>query len=396
MLALRPGKIRTSQIIFKECQSAIEFHSSLSAPHSPNCLPPIAKSPSSRRQEGTLTKDRRPREAVRGKTRVHTTLQKNNPLTKDQAPPPTTNLVHSHPIPYELPDPRATADLPTAGDEFPYDKFTRSGETLVKLPTGSATPFTDAIFPRTFILWNHITAGFPEDIHDAIATFPEKFIAAVPFGAGPKFYAENRRADLLLNTFLEVLDFPDKGKLTVFFPIEAKEDKKDRNKDEGRRRKSAFDKPWPLIITDFSENFAKFLLCNQCFATASHAVWNLIPFNPKALASTITAFQGNVVSNDPDLIAEALACIKAATWCDVSIQSLVKRITQTQGRLGNPAELTVKMTRSWRLSYMETKNFEDDKGPVFLLTRERITDDLDMHRLLAAHIRQLKLRVNYQ
>ncbi|KAK0477474.1 hypothetical protein EDD18DRAFT_1365435 [Armillaria luteobubalina] len=299
-------------------------------------------------------------------------------------------------MPYEFPDPRATANLPTAGDVFPYDKTTCSGETPATLPAGSETPFTDATYPRVFIPWNHITAGFPEEIHEAIAKSPDKFIAAVPLGAGPKFYADNRRADLLLKTFLDGLDFPDKGKLTIFFPLEMKEDKKGRNREDGSNRRSTFDKSWPLVVTGFSEDFGRFLRWYQCFATASQSVWNLVPFDPKALAWTITAFQGNVVSNDPDLIAEALACIKAATWRDVTIQNLVKRITQAHGRSGNLAELTVKMTQSWRLSYIEMKNLDDDKGPIFLLTGEPITDNLDFHRAIAAHIRKLQIRVNYQ
>ncbi|KAK0494238.1 hypothetical protein EDD18DRAFT_1401892 [Armillaria luteobubalina] len=208
----------------------------------------------------------------------------------------------------------------------------------------------------------------------------------VPFRAGPKFYADNRRADLLLKTFLEGLDFPDKGKLTVFFLLEVKEDKKSKSRDEGRSRRSAFDKPWPLIVTGFSEDFGKFLLWHQCFATASHS--------PSLGPSP--AFQGNVVNDDPELITEALACIKAATWHDTSIQNLVKRITQSQGCSGNPAKLTVMMTQSWRLSYIETKNFDDDKGPVFLLTGAPIMNNLNMHRAITAHIRRLRIRVNFQ
>ncbi|KAK0467392.1 hypothetical protein IW261DRAFT_1426673 [Armillaria novae-zelandiae] len=303
-----------------------------------------------------------------------------------------TNLEHSHPMPYKFPNPCATANLPTSGEEFPYDKTTCAGKSPATLPAGSGIPFTDATFPHVFILWNHITAGFPEEIREAIAASPEKFIAAVPFRAGPKFYADNRRADLLLKMFIDGLDFPDKGKITVFFPLETKEDKKSTNRDEGHSRRSAFDKPWPLVVTGFSEDFGKFLLWYQCFATASQSVWNLVPFNPKSLAWTITAFQGNVVSNEPELIADALACIKAATWHDVAIQNLVKHITQAHGRSGNPAELTVNMTQSWRLSYIEMKNFDNDKGPIFLLTGAPITDNLDFHRAIATHIRRLKIR----
>ncbi|KAK0468721.1 hypothetical protein IW261DRAFT_1573450 [Armillaria novae-zelandiae] len=244
-------------------------------------------------------------------------------------------------MPYDFPNPRATANLPTAVKTFPYDKSTCSGEAPAMLPVGSAAPFTDGTFPRVYIPWNHITAGFPEE-------------------------------------------------------IQAKEDKKSRNREENRSRRSTFDKPWPLVITGFSEDFGKFLLWYQCFATASHSVWNLLPFNPKALAWTITAFQGNVVSDDPELIAEALACIKTAAWHDTSIQNLVKWITQSQGCSGNPAELTVMMTQSWRLSYIETKNLDDDKGPVFLLTGEPITYNLDLHQAIAAHIRKLRIHVNYQ
>ncbi|KAK0494161.1 hypothetical protein EDD18DRAFT_1356107 [Armillaria luteobubalina] len=211
-------------------------------------------------------------------------------------------------------------------------------------------------------------AGFPEEIWEAITASPEKFIVAVPFGAGPKFYADNHRADLLIKMFLDGLDFLDKGKITVFFPLETKEDKKSVNRDKGCSRRSAFDKPWPLMVTGFSEDFGKFLLWNQCFATASQSMWNLVPFNPKSLAWTIMAFQGNIVCNKPELIAEALACIKATMWCNITIQNLVKCITQAHGCSGNPAELVVNMTQSWRLSYIKTKNFDDDKGPIFVLT----------------------------
>ncbi|KAK0479350.1 hypothetical protein IW261DRAFT_1420067 [Armillaria novae-zelandiae] len=272
-------------------------------------------------------------------------------------------------MPYEFPDPRATANLPMAGDAFPYDKLSCSGES-----------------PETLLL----------DICADIAASPENFIVAVPFGAGPKFYEDNHRADLLLKTFLEGLDFPDKGKLTVFFLLEMKEDKKGQNREEGQSRKSAFDKPWPLIITGFSTDFRRFLLWNQCFAMALQSIWNLVPFNLKALAWTITAFQGNVINDDPDLLTEALGCIKKATWHHTSIQNLVKQITQAQGHSGNPAKLTVKMTQSWCLSYIETKNFDDNKGPVFLLTGEPITDNLDMHRAITTHIHRLKIHVNYQ
>ncbi len=183
-------------------------------------------------------------------------------------------------MPYKFPDPRAMANLPTAADDFPYNKFTCSGDTPATLLAGSAAPFTDTTFPRVFIPWNHIMAGFPEEIGNAITASPQKFITAVPLRAGPKFYADNRRADLMLKTFLKGLNFPDKGKLTVFFPLEVKEDKKSKSRDEGCSRRSAFDKPWPLIVTGFSEDFGKFLLWHQCFTTASHSVWNLILFNP--------------------------------------------------------------------------------------------------------------------
>ncbi|KAK0500836.1 hypothetical protein EDD18DRAFT_1067103, partial [Armillaria luteobubalina] len=270
------------------------------------------------------------------------------------------------------------------------------GEKPATLPTGSGIPFTDATFPCVFIPWNHIMAGFPEEIWEAIAASPEKFIAAVPFGAGPKFYADNHRADLLIKTFLDGLDFPDKGKITVFFPLETKEDKKSANRDEGHSRRSAFNKPWPLVVTGFSEDFGKFLLWNQCFAMASQSMWNLVPFNLKLLAWTIMAFQGNVVCNEPELIAEALTCIKATVWRDVTIQNLVKRITQAHRRSGNPAELIVNMMQSWHLLYIETKNFDDNKGPIFLLTGAPIMDNLDFHRAIAAHICRLKIHVNYQ
>ncbi len=198
-------------------------------------------------------------------------------------------------MPYKFPDPRAMANLPTAADDFPYNKFTRSGDTPATLPAGSAAPFTNTTFPQVFIPWNHITAGFSEEIHDAITASPQKFIAVVPFGAGPKFYVDNRRADLMLKTFLKGLNFPDKGKLTVFFPLEVKEDKKSKSRDEGRSRRSAFDKPWPLIVTGFSEDFSKFLLWHQCFTTVSHLVWNLISVNP-LMCSVMGSAQMKLVS----------------------------------------------------------------------------------------------------
>lgn len=299
-------------------------------------------------------------------------------------------------MPYELPDPQNTTNLPTADDAFPYNKLSRSGEKPSILPAGSATPYTDAAFPRIYVPWNHLTAGFPEELRNDIAASPTSFIAAIPYGAGPRFYSENPRADLLLKEFLEGFDFPDKGSVTAFFPVESKEEKRGRNKGEARSRRSAFDKPWPLVVTGISEDFIKFLLWHQCFAIPSHVVWNFIPFNPKALAWVIAAFQGNVVCDNASLIAEALACLKLAAWRDIPLQNLVKRITQAQGNFGHPVELTVRMTQSWRLLYVETKNLDNDKGPVFMLMGEPITDDLDFHRVLAAHIRRLRVRVNYQ
>lgn len=298
-------------------------------------------------------------------------------------------------MPYELPDPQNTANLPTAEDAFPYNKLSCSGEKPSILPAGSATPFTDANFPRVYIPWNHLTAGFPEDLQNDIAASPNSFITAIPYGAGPRFYSENPRADLLLIEFLEGFDFPDKGSVTAFFPVESKEERKGRNK-EGRNRRSAIDKPWPLVITDISEDFAKFLLWHQCFATPSRVVWNFVPFNPKALAWVIAAFQGNVVRDKAPLIADALASLKLAAWRDIPLQNLVKHITQAQGSFRNPVELTVRMTQSWHLLYVETKNLDNDKGPVFMLMGEPITDDLDFHQALTAHIRRLKVRVNYQ
>lgn len=299
-------------------------------------------------------------------------------------------------MPYELPDPRNTANLPTAEDAFPYNKLSRSGEKPSILPAGSATPFTDADFPRIYIPWNHLTAGFPEDIQNNIMASPTSFITAIPYGAGPKFYSENSKADLLLMDFLEGFDFPDKGSVTAFFPVESKEEKRGRNKEEGRNRKSAFDKLWPLIVTGISDDFTRFLLWHQCFATPLRIVWNSVPFNPKALTWVIAAFQGNIVHDDASLIAEVLACLKSAAWRDIPLQNLIKRITQAQGNFGNPVELTVRMTQSWRLLYVETKNLEDDKGPVFMLMGKPITDDLDFHRALTAHIQRLKVCVNYK
>ncbi|SJK97899.1 uncharacterized protein ARMOST_01155 [Armillaria ostoyae] len=297
-------------------------------------------------------------------------------------------------MPYELPDPRNTTSLPTADEAYPYNKFAGTGETSSILPAGSATPFTNAAYPRLYVPWNHLTAGFPKDLRNDIAVSPDKFLAGLPYGAGPKWYADNPRADLLLEEFLDGFDFPDKGTITVFYPVEEKEGKKGKNK--GRNRKSAFDKPWPLVITGISDDFMKFLVWQQCFPVSSRVVWSFVPFNPKALAWVISAYQGNVVRNDQSLIAEALACLKVAVWRDIPLQILVKRITQAQGKSGNPVELTVKMTQSWRLVYTETKNLDNDKGQVLLLIGEPITEDLDLHRALAAHIRRLRVRVNYQ
>ncbi|KAK0443028.1 uncharacterized protein EV420DRAFT_1068677 [Desarmillaria tabescens] len=299
-------------------------------------------------------------------------------------------------MPFELPDPRNTTGLPTADEPFPYNKLACSGETPSVLPTGSATPFTNMAYPQLYVPWNHLTAGFPEDLRKAIANSPDKFMAGLPYGAGPKWYADNPRADLLLKEFLDGFDFPDKGPITVFYPVKEKVGKKGKIIEEGRKRKSAFDKPWPLVVTGISEDFMKYLIWQQTFAIPSCIVWNFVLFDPKALAWVVAAFQGNIVRNDATLIAEALACLKVEAWRSVPLQNLVKRITQAKGKSGNPIKLTVKMTQSWRLTYVETKNLEDDKGPVFLLMGEPIMDDLDLHRALTTHIRNLRVRVNYQ
>lgn len=200
----------------------------------------------------------------------------------------------------------------------------------------------------------------------------------IPYGARPKFYSDNPRTDLLTE-FLEGFDFPDKGTITALFPVKSKEERKGCNKEDHRSRKSAFDKPWPLVVTSISDDFIKFLLWHQCFAVPSRVVWNFVSFNPKALAWVITAFQGNVVRDDapPPFIAEAQACLKSAAWRDIPLRNLVKCITQSQGNFGNPVELTVWMTQPWDLLRAETKNLDNDKGPVFMFMGEPITDDLD-------------------
>ncbi|KAK0454596.1 hypothetical protein EV421DRAFT_1896508 [Armillaria borealis] len=276
-------------------------------------------------------------------------------------------------MPYELPDPRNTTSLPTADEAYPYNKFAGTGETPSILPAGSATPFTNAAYPRLYVPWNHLTAGFPKDLRNDIAASPDKFLAGLPYGAGPKWYAESPRADLLLKEFLDGFDFPDKGTISLL-PSRGKgreEGEKGRSQQEERLRQAMA-------------------------ALSSRVVWNFVPFNPKALAWVISAYQGNVVRNDQSLIAEALACLKVAVWRDIPLQILVKSITRARGKSGNPVELTVKMTQSWRLVYTETKNLDNDKGEVLLLIGEPITEDLDLHRALAAHIRRLRVRVNYQ
>ncbi|PBK80922.1 hypothetical protein ARMGADRAFT_859592, partial [Armillaria gallica] len=224
-----------------------------------------------------------------------------------------------------------------------------------------------------------------------IAASPNSFITAIPFGARPKFYAENPRANLLLAEFLKGFDFSDKGTVTAFYPVESKEEKKGRSREDGHSRKSAFNKPWPLVITGISDNFMKFLLWQQCFAIPSRVVWNFVSFNPKALPWVIAAFQGNIVRDNAPLIAEALACLKSAAWCDIPLQNLVKRITQAQGNFGNLVELTVRMTQSWHLLYIETKNLNNNKGLVFMLMGKPITDNLNFHQALTAHIQRLRV-----
>ncbi|KAK0443411.1 uncharacterized protein EV420DRAFT_1649195 [Desarmillaria tabescens] len=157
--------------------------------------------------------------------------------------PPTLETLQTCPL---LRKPFHTTNSPAPAKNPPFS--------LWDLPP----PFTDATFPKVYVPWNHLTAGFPEDLWKDITASPNSFITVIPYGAGPKFYSENPRADLLLMEFLNRFDFPDKGAIMAFYPVEMGEERKGRNKEEGCNWKSVFDKPWPLIVTSISDDFMRF------------------------------------------------------------------------------------------------------------------------------------------
>ncbi|KAF9018686.1 hypothetical protein BDZ89DRAFT_1073624 [Hymenopellis radicata] len=263
-------------------------------------------------------------------------------------------------MPYEFPDPRVTTGLPTEQDKFPYDKLAFQEASKPEMtPDGCSMAVTQAAYPK--IYW----------------------------------YADNPRADLALKEFLNAIDFAKKGSPRPFLPFETKEPKKGRD-GETRAKRSAFEKPWPIVIEGIAEEFREYLLWQQTFATQSRIVWNFVPFDPESLPWIIGSYQGNIVSDDKDDIAEALACLKLEVWKSTAIQNLVKRIRQSQGKTGHPIDSVVEMTKSWRLVYIETKNLENDKGAVWSLMGLPITAELSEHRELAAHIRNLRVRVRYQ
>ncbi|KAF8891530.1 hypothetical protein CPB85DRAFT_1441015 [Mucidula mucida] len=267
----------------------------------------------------------------------------------------------------------------TEQDKFPYDKLTfQEGNKPEMTPNGCSMPYTLAAYPKIYVPWNHLTAAFADPLRQAIMASPESFVAVIPLGAGPKWYADNPRADLMLKEFLNAIEFKKKGSPRSFLPFETKEPKKGKDGEIWLKR-SAFEKPWPVVIEGIAEEFRDYLLWQQTFATQSRIMWNFVPFDPKSLPWIIGSYQGNIISNDKDNIAEALACLKLEVWKSTAIQNLVKRIRQFQGKTGHPIDSVVEMTKSWRLVYIKTKNLDNDKGAVWSLMGLPITSDISKH-----------------
>ncbi len=149
--------------------------------------------------------------------------------------------------------------------------------------------------------------------------------------------------------------------------------KQRKKREEGTRRRAATGR---VPLTNHGPSLSQaFLMTSPSSSMAPvlcHSVAHSMEFRPLQPQSSRVGyrrFPRNVVAHAP-LIAEALACLKSAAWHNIPLQNLVKRITQAQGNFGNPVELTIRMTQSWRLLYVETMNLDDDKGPVFMLMGE--------------------------
>ncbi|KAJ7746200.1 hypothetical protein B0H14DRAFT_3514384 [Mycena olivaceomarginata] len=97
----------------------------------------------------------------------------------------------------QLPDPFATASLPTAGRKIPtteknaYLQFSQRGNKPADIPQNTAIPWTQAMYPHPVITCDDLLDSLDPQQRAKVEANPGNFLAVVPICARKVFYQKN-------------------------------------------------------------------------------------------------------------------------------------------------------------------------------------------------------------
>ncbi|KAL0059038.1 hypothetical protein AAF712_014251 [Marasmius tenuissimus] len=319
--------------------------------------------------------------------------------TQNPDPPQGQRLTKSLPqnkMPVPKPNLRAADYIPSHQDAYPYDKTTKATQTPpVQRPAGFSIPFTDQTYPRPYIPTKELMCNLADFERSLINKDWANLVVFVPHGGGPRWFEskEFEKAPVALLDWLRGVDFPDKGTLHIHLPVPRKE------------ADHAFGNPFTIILEGASAPFITFLL-DQCvipLATkgATFYAHSLNPSNLSWVVTNLKAGRNCTIRNDPEHMKEVLACIIEKIWDNKAVQTAARVIQQnrpTDVELARmtPQDIVVKITNSYRLTYIEDGNQNGEAEPRYQLLGKPVPDDPNEQRLFLNAIRQGKYNAGFE
>jgi hypothetical protein len=283
---------------------------------------------------------------------------------------------------YVLPlDPEDMTDLPTCAEENPINHKSQRGQAPTQ-PQLTSTPFTRAIFPRITIPLSTLLTNLDEELVKVVTEAPEDYLAIVVFGAGSKYFREHPNANLDVLRFVKSLGFPD-TEVTVAKPAP-------KNKPNQKRD---FDKPWTMIMAGAGNELKNFLLWHQTFAVTPSLAFNVLPFDGITQSWVVMNISGNAVKNSEAAKKTALGVIKSKLWYNTRFRAITDRCLAAQGLGESTAERAYLVTKTYDLTYIETKDGQGDDAPIWQLTGKPITTDPARHREYLNVVRNIRYLV---
>lgn len=277
--------------------------------------------------------------------------------------------------PFVFPNPYDMTDLPSHADENPINHKSQRGEAPA-LPQLTSTPFTRAVFPRVTIPFATLVANLDEQLVMKVTEEPDKYIAIVVFGAGSKYFREHPAANLEVRNFIKSLGMPDKD-ISVAKPAP-------KNKPNQKRD---FEKPWTMIMAGAEPALRDFLLWHQTFAVTADLAFNALPFDKAVQSWVIMNISGDAVTDEENAKNTALGTIKTSLWFNSKFRAIADRCLAIQGVGESTAERAWLVTKTYNLTYIETKDSKGNEAPIWQLTGKPITEDADRHREYLSIIR---------